>query len=88
MDKACFHLNLTNTQALFEVSRTLNNFTFNVGSQTILSTNTNELDERLIPDVNSANFGYFGILDYERNNTGFNVGVRYDIKEMSLMTCS
>jgi len=80
--RPAFHLNLTNTQALFEVSRTLNNFTFNVGSQTILSTNTNELDERLIPDFNSANFGYFGILDYEKNNTGFNIGVRYDIKEM------
>lgn len=68
-----FHLNLSNTQALIEVSRTVNDFTFNVGSQATLSNNINELTERLIPNFSSINFGYFGILDYQKNNTGFNI---------------
>lgn len=81
--QAAFDLTLSNTQVLAEMKYLLNNFTFNIGSQTTVLNNTNNISKRIIPDASTTNIGYFGIVDYEKNNTGFNIGVRYDHKTLS-----
>ena len=79
-----FDLTITQTQIRPNIRYTLNNITFNLGSSISILDNINgEGDNKLIPDASSINIGPYIILDYEKNNIGFNSGIRYDYKKLT-----
>ena len=80
--RPAFNLTLSNTQLTPNIRYQLNDFTFNLGSQISFSNNKNNADERLIPDGSSFNIGPFAIVDYQKNNIGFNSGIRYDYNRL------
>ena len=75
-----FDLTITNTQLTPNIRYIHNNFTINVGSQISLLENKNNFEEKLMPDANSSSVGTYAIMDYEKNNFGFNSGLRLDNK--------
>ena len=82
-----FDLTLTNTQLRPNITYYLGlkkNITLNIGTQITIQDNINdrEANEILMPDASSFNTGVYAILDYEKNNIGFNSGLRYDYKNI------
>ena len=77
-----FDLTISNTQITPNIRYTSNKLTFNIGSQISVLDNKNNQSLRLVPDASSLNIGPYFILDYEKNNFGFNTGVRYDYKNL------
>ncbi len=81
-----FDLLLTNTQLRPNITYYLGgakNFTLNLGAQISVQENKNkEADDKLIPDASSSSNGYYAIIDFEKNNIGFNTGIRYDLKNI------
>ena len=75
-----FNLTITNTQLTPNIRYIHNNFTINVGSQISMLDNKNNFEEKLMPDANSSSVGTYAIMDYEKNNFGFNSGLRLDNK--------
>ena len=75
-----FDLFLTNTQFNPNIRYRLNNYTFNIGSQINIQENKNDEEQRLIPDADYFNLGSYAIVDYFKNNYGFNFGLRHDYK--------
>ena len=83
-----FDLTLTNTQLRPNLTFYLgkaNNISLNIGAQITFQDNINdrEANDILIPDAYSFNRGFYAIVDYEKNNIGFNSGVRYDYKNIT-----
>ena len=78
-----FDMDLSTTQLRFNLRKKLNNFTLNIGSQATSNSNKNHTVDYLIPDGKSNDIGLYSILDYEKNNFGFNVGGRLDYKEIA-----
>ena len=79
-----FDLDLSNTQISPSVRYSINNLTLNLGSQITMLNNKNKITDRLVPDASSLNIGPYLILDYEKDNYGFNSGVRYDYKNLKV----
>ena len=79
-----FDLDLSNTQISPSVRYSINNLTLNLGSQITMLNNKNKIADRLVPDASSLNIGPYIILDYEKDNYGFNSGVRYDYKNLKV----
>tara|TARA_B110000116_G_scaffold84138_1_gene73292 strand:- start:375 stop:2600 length:2226 start_codon:yes stop_codon:yes gene_type:complete len=77
-----FDLTISNTQITPNIRYKANKLTFNLGSQLSILDNKNNQLLRLVPDASSLNIGPYFILDYEKNNFGFNTGVRYDYKNL------
>ena len=77
-----FDLTISNTQITPNIRYKANKLTFNLGSQISVLDNKNNQTLRLAPDASSFNIGPYFILDYEKNNFGFNTGVRYDYKNL------
>ena len=77
-----FDLTISNTQITPNIRYKANKLTFNLGSQISVLDNKNNQTLRLVPDASSFNIGPYFILDYEKNNFGFNTGVRYDYKNL------
>ena len=69
-----FNITISNTQLTPNIRYRWNDFTFNIGSQISSLNNKNNIDERLVPDASTFNIGPFFIVDYEKNNIGFNTG--------------
>ena len=68
-----FDLTISHTQIRPNVRYKHQNLTFNLGSSISVLDNINgEGDEKLVPDASSINIGPYIILDYEKNNFGFN----------------
>ena len=80
--RAAFDLTISNTQITPNIRYKINDLTFNVGSQVSILDNKNNQDYRLVPDASTLNIGPYVILDYEKNNFGFNSGIRYDYKHL------
>ena len=78
-----FNLTITNTQLTPNIRYIHNNFTINVGSQISMLDNKNNFEEKLMPDANSSSVGTYAIMDYEKNNFGFNSGLRLDNKTIT-----
>ena len=77
-----FNLTISNTQITPNIRYKLDRLTFNLGSQISVLDNKNNEDLRLVPDASSLNIGPYFILDYEKNNFGYNSGIRYDYKSL------
>ena len=80
--RPAFDLTISNTQITPNIRYKINDLTFNLGSQLSVLDNKNNEDERLVPDASTLNVGPYVILDYEKNNFGFNSGIRYDYKHL------
>ena len=80
--RPAFDLNLSNTLISPSIKYQSNNLTINIGSQAIALLNKNNIDDRLVPDASSYNFGPYLIADYEKEKYGVNIGVRYDYKQI------
>ena len=80
--RPAFDLTISNTQITPNIRCKINDLTFNLGSQLSVLDNKNNEDERLVPDASTLNVGPYVILDYEKNNFGFNSGIRYDYKHL------
>ena len=78
-----FNLTITNTQLTPNIRYIHNNFTINVGSQISMLDNKNNFEEKLMPDANSSSVGTYAIMDYKKNNFGFNSGLRLDNKTIT-----
>ena len=79
-----FDLTISHTQLTPNIRYQLKHLTFNVGSSISILDNINsEADERLVPDASTFNIGPYVIVDYEKNNTGFSSGLRYDNKSIT-----
>ena len=77
-----FDLSLSNTQINPHLRYSSSNFSFEFGSQISIMNNKNKINDRLVPDASSFNIGPYIILNYEKNNLGFNSGLRYDHKRV------
>ena len=44
--------------------------------------NKNNINDRLVPDATSINIGPYGIFNFETNNMGMNLGLRFDYKKL------
>ena len=82
--RAAFDLDLSNTQISPSIRYTLNKITFHLGSQVKILNNKNNIDERLVPDASSNSIGSYFISDYEKDNYGVSLGVRYDYKNLKV----
>ena len=80
--RAAFDLTISNTQITPNIRYKINDLTLNIGSQFSVLDNKNNQDYRLVPDASTLNIGPYVILDYEKNNFGFNSGIRYDYKHL------
>ena len=80
--RPAFDLTISNTQITPNIRYKIKDLTFNLGSQISVLDNKNNEDERLVPDASTLNVGPYVILDYEKNNFGFNSGIRYDYKHL------
>lgn len=80
--RAAFDLTISNTQITPNIRYKINDLTFNLGSQVSVLDNKNNQDYRLVPDASTLNVGPYIVLDYEKNNFGFNSGIRYDYKHL------
>ena len=77
-----FDMNLNNTLIHPNVKFSLEKYNFEFGSQINYLENINNVQNRLIPDANSLNIGPYAIFNYDNNNFGYNLGYRYDYKNL------
>ena len=81
--RPAFDLTISQTQLTPNIRYAFNNVTLNFGTQLIILDNKNNIDDRLIPDYSSMSIGPYAIVDYEKDNIGFNSGLRYDYKKLN-----
>ena len=77
-----FDLTITHTQISPNVRYRYDDLTFTVGSQISDFENKNNYSERLVPDATSVNIAAFSLVDYEKENVGYNLGIRHDYKNI------
>jgi len=77
-----FNLTLSNTLINPNIKYSYNNSTIELGSQFSILNNVNNINERLVPNASSINIGPYGIFNYEKDNLGVNLGIRYDYKNL------
>ena len=77
-----FDMDLISTQFRLNLRKKIKDYTINIGSQATRNSNKNYTVDYLIPDGLSSDIGLYSILDYEKNNLGFNAGARFDFKEI------
>ena len=81
--RPAFDLTISHTQLTPDIRYQMKNLTFNIGSSVSVLDNINsEADERLVPDASTFSIGPYIIVDYEKNNIGFNSGLRHDNKRI------
>ena len=81
--RPAFDLTITHTQFSPNVRYSMNDLVFNIGSSISILENVNgEADDKLVPNASTFNIGSYLIVDYEKNNFGFNSGVRHDNKRL------
>ncbi len=78
-----FGLTITHTQLSPNIRYSMKDLVFNIGSSvSILENENGEADDKLVPNASTFNIGSYLIVDYEKNNFGFNSGVRHDNKRL------
>ena len=83
LTKPAFDLSLSNTLLSPSLRYISNKLTLQIGSQFVLQENTNNINDRLVPDASSFNLGPYALIEYEKDNFGVNSGIRYDYKRLS-----
>ena len=78
-----FDMDLVSTQFRLNLRKKINNYIINIGSQANRSINKNHTIDYLIPDGITNDLGLYSILDYEKDNLGFNAGARFDYKQIT-----
>ena len=81
--RPAFDLTISQTQLTPNIRYAFNDVTLNFGTQLIILDNKNNIDDRLIPDASTMSVGPYAIVDYEKDNIGFNSGLRYDYKKLN-----
>jgi len=82
LTKPAFDLNLSNTLLSPNIRYISDKLTLQIGSQFVFQENTNNINDRLVPDASSFNLGPYVLVEYEKNNFGINTGMRYDYKRL------
>ena len=83
LTKPAFDLNLSNTLLSPNIRYISGKLTLQIGSQFVFQENTNNINDRLVPDASSFNLGPYALIEYEKDNFGVNSGIRYDYKRLS-----
>lgn len=83
LTKPAFDLGLSNTLFSPSIRYIANKLTLQIGSQFVFQENTNNINDRLVPDASSFNLGHYALIEYEKDNFGVNSGIRYDYKRLS-----
>ncbi len=79
-----FDLTISHTRLMPSIRYQLNDLTLNFGSSFSKLENINgEGEDKLVPDASTLSLGSYLIIDYLKNNLGFNAGLRYDYKKLS-----
>jgi len=94
MDKwtrPAFDLTSRDSELRANLKSSFKDYNFNFGFSYLINSNTNgENDnylpatDRLIPDAVSNNLGTYLISEYQKDNLGFNVGLRFDNKNLTV----
>lgn len=77
-----FDMSLSNTQFNPNYRYQKGAITLNVGSQISYLENVNNIQNRLIPDANTANAAVYSILNYDKERFGYSGGLRLDHKQI------
>ena len=78
-----FDIKTNNSIGRFNYKKFYNNFTFNAGTSfEYLDNKNSEATDTLTPDASSKDIGFYSILDFENKGIGFNIGVRFDHKNV------
>lgn len=77
-----FDMNLTTTNLRLNLDFKIIELDVNTGIQYNRQENLNNISSRLIPDSYSNDVGIYTTIDFDKNNFGFNSGVRLDYKEI------
>ncbi|MBF24906.1 MAG: hypothetical protein CMP49_00075 [Flavobacteriales bacterium] len=77
-----FDMDLSTTTLRFNLDFLIKKIKINTGLQYQNQDNFNNISSRLIPDASSNDFGYYLTMDFNKNNFGFNSGVRFDYKNI------
>ena len=80
---AAFDMDLSTTTLRFNVDIPLDYFNINSGIQYQRQENFNNISSRLIPDSESNDYSVYTTLDFDKNNLGFNAGLRLDYKNIN-----
>ncbi len=79
-----FDLTIKQSQLAPNIRYQFKDFTFNTGlSISVLENINGEGEDKLVPDASTMNIGPYLIVDYEKDNVGFNAGLRFDNKKIS-----
>ena len=78
-----FDIKTNNSIGRFNYKKFYNNFTFNAGTSfEYLDNKNSEATDTLTPNASSKDIGFYSILDFENKGVGFNIGVRFDHKNV------
>lgn len=77
-----FDMTLSNSIFRTNIKKFISDMTLNIGGSVAYLENKNNISDFLIPDANSKDLGIYSILDYEKEGLGFNIGNRYDYKNI------
>ncbi|MAZ58739.1 MAG: hypothetical protein CMP56_04990 [Flavobacteriales bacterium] len=77
-----FDMDLSTTNLRLNLDFEVGELSVNTGVQYNRQENLNNIKSRLIPDSYSNDMGVYTTIDFEKNNFGFNTGVRLDYKEI------
>ena len=78
-----FDIKTNNSIGRFNYKKFYDNFTFNAGTSFEYLDNKNaEATDTLTPNASSKDIGFYSILDFENKGVGFNIGVRFDHKNV------
>lgn len=77
-----FDMTLSNSIFRTNLKKFLGDFTLNFGASVAYLENKNNISDFLIPDANSKDLGIYSILDFDKKGLGFNIGTRFDFKNI------
>ena len=78
-----FDIKTNNSIGRFNYKKFYDNFTFNARTSFEYLDNKNaEATDTLTPNASSKDIGFYSILDFENKGVGFNIGVRFDHKNV------
>tara|TARA_Y100000589_G_scaffold62852_1_gene54083 strand:- start:3029 stop:5233 length:2205 start_codon:yes stop_codon:yes gene_type:complete len=78
-----FDIKTNNSIGRFNYKKFYDKFTFNAGTSFEYLDNKNaEATDTLTPNASSKDIGFYSILDFENKGVGFNIGVRFDHKNV------
>ena len=77
-----FDMTLSNSIFRTNLKKFIGDMTLNLGGSVAYLENKNNTLDFLIPNANSKDLGIYSILDYDKKGLGFNIGSRFDYKNI------